>query len=162
MSVRRATEADGAAIAAVHCRTRRTTYRGVVSDEILDGLDVAAAGVRWAAAAAEPAPDRAIFVYEEDGSVVAFASLAPVEYEPGVGELETLYVDPDHQRRGIGSKLLRAATETLATMRCAGALLWVAEASEGARAFYELHGWTVDGGVGEWHGARTLRYRRSL
>ena len=70
-----------------------------------------------------------IFVAEEDGVVVGFSGVHD-------GELTHLYVDPAVQNRGIGSALMEHAK----TESPEGLYLWVFQKNEGARRFYERHG----------------------
>ena len=51
--------------------------------------------------------------------------------------LHGLYVDPAHQRRGVGSQLLDAATEAARTQGLAGVLV---KAQADARGFFEVRG----------------------
>jgi ribosomal protein S18 acetylase RimI-like enzyme len=96
-------------------------------------------------------------VAERDGQVVAVANLGRLTQSyrdfPGIsGEREVmwkLYVHPDHQGRGLGSRLL-AEVETLVE----GDELWleVVDGNEQAVRFYEAHGFTeVERAAGdEW------------
>jgi GNAT superfamily N-acetyltransferase len=64
-------------------------------------------------------------------------------------EVDQLYVDPDWQRRGVGSTLLRLAQ----ARRPGGLALWTFQSNHPARRFYERHGflavtWT-DGSTNE-------------
>jgi ribosomal protein S18 acetylase RimI-like enzyme len=56
--------------------------------------------------------------------------------------LDSLYVAPDAQGQGIGSRLLELAKER----RPEGLRLWVFVSNEPARALYERHGFVVIGG----------------
>ncbi|MDH2442522.1 GNAT family N-acetyltransferase [Amnibacterium sp. CER49] len=56
--------------------------------------------------------------------------------------LDSLYVTPDAQGRGIGTGLLALAKER----RPEGLRLWVFVSNEPARALYERHGFVVIGG----------------
>jgi ribosomal protein S18 acetylase RimI-like enzyme len=76
--------------------------------------------------------DHEVWVCEEEGRIVGFASL-------GGDMLEHLYVRPADQGRGIGSELLSLAKER----RPGGFRLWVFQKNEGARGFYERHGLSV-------------------
>jgi ribosomal protein S18 acetylase RimI-like enzyme len=67
-----------------------------------------------------------------DGVVAGFLALGP-------GRVEHLYVDPAYWRRGIGTRLLRAAQAA----RPAGLDLWVFQRNGAAIAFYERHGFQV-------------------
>jgi GNAT superfamily N-acetyltransferase len=64
-------------------------------------------------------------------------------------EVDQLYVDPDWQRRGVGSTLLQLAQ----ARRPGGLALWTFQSNHPARRFYERHGflavtWT-DGSTNE-------------
>jgi GNAT superfamily N-acetyltransferase len=73
-----------------------------------------------------------IFVAEEDGGIVGFSGVHK-------GELTHLYVDPSAQNQGIGSALLEHA-KTQSPERL---YLWVFQMNEGARRFYERHGFRL-------------------
>jgi GNAT superfamily N-acetyltransferase len=67
--------------------------------------------------------------------------------------VEQLYVAPEGQRQGHGSRLAQSLRGELS--------LWTFEANTSARAFYEAHGFAVDGPVStdnEEH-APAVRYR---
>jgi GNAT superfamily N-acetyltransferase len=74
-------------------------------------------------------PDHAAWVAEVDGEVVGVAAA-------GHGGLEHLYVDPDHQGRGIGTRLFRAAAAHLPP----GFGWWVFADNQAAQRFYESLG----------------------
>ena len=70
-----------------------------------------------------------VVVAELDGRVAGFAALE--------GDLlGHLYVDPGHQRRGVGTALV----DWVKGSRPAGFRLWVFQRNEGARRFYEERG----------------------
>ena len=73
-------------------------------------------------------PEHEVWVVEEKGRVVAFAALQD-------DVLGHIFVHPDVQGRGLGTRLLDKAKE----LRPAGFSLWTHQASE-ARAFYEARG----------------------
>jgi GNAT superfamily N-acetyltransferase len=72
------------------------------------------------------------WVAEADGAVAGFGALTPAM-------LEHLYVHPDRQRRGIGTLLLEQAKRR----RPEGLRLWLFQQNEGARRFYERHGFRL-------------------
>jgi ribosomal protein S18 acetylase RimI-like enzyme len=80
----------------------------------------------------------------------------------GTGEIESLYVHPAQQRRGLGGALLSAALEDLRV--CDAVTLWVFEANRGARAFYARFGFAPDGTrqIDPGTGVPELRMRREL
>ncbi len=76
--IRRATVEDAAAIARVRVDTWRSAYRGILPDELLDGLDPAESAVRWRRGLETLNPDRVAYVADAGGAIVGFASLAPI------------------------------------------------------------------------------------
>ena len=77
-------------------------------------------------------------VAEVDGEVVGFADLSRVGGEPGVVELAAIYVLPDAQGAGLGTRLLLAGLE-----RFSGAKRIRADVERenlAARRFYEARG----------------------
>jgi ribosomal protein S18 acetylase RimI-like enzyme len=82
----------------------------------------------------------------EDGTVIGFVYVGPSgEGLPGVGDLEALHVDPAHQGKGVGERLLDAGLELLAQQGFSSYVLWVLEGNERAIRFYVHRGWRPDG-----------------
>ena len=80
--------------------------------------------------------DRAeIWVWEEDGDVLGFAS-----GDPRDGSIFALFVDPSYHRRGIERALLACACQTLRDAGYHVARLST-EAGTGAERFYRAAGW---------------------
>ncbi len=65
--------------------------------------------------ATEPGSDETVFVAEVDGRIVGAVRLA---VEQGVRLLRGMFIDDAHQRRGIGSRLLRALVDSLGHEPC--------------------------------------------
>ncbi len=124
--IRPAVFEDAAGIAGVHIDTWRSTYRGLMPDEVLDGLTIDIQQERWEENLSHPKRTSTI-VAKEDGRVVGFASYGP---EPGndyhyQGELYSIYVLEAYQRKGIGTRLLRASAVGLLERRLPNMMLWV-------------------------------------
>lgn len=66
--------------------------------------------------------------------------------DPRTAHLGALYLDPDAMSRGIGRKLISRNQADMADGGFSQATLWVLEANERARRFYEVCGWSADGG----------------
>jgi GNAT superfamily N-acetyltransferase len=166
--VRRATPADAAAIAGVHVRSWQAAYRGIVPDEILDGLSVAARESTWDAILARGADEAFTLVAEHDGCVVGFCSLTirsrDADADVATGEIAAAYVDPDHWRRGAGRALLAAALQDVRAAGCDAVTLWVFARNDRARAFYGGFGFAPDGAttVDERSGEPEIRLRAAL
>ena len=89
------------------------------------------------------APDKTVWVTDVDGAVVGFVA-ALLRPERSEGEIWMLAVDPEHQRRGIGSSLTAHAE---AWIKEAGMTLAVVETGgdpghAAARRTYEQAGYT--------------------
>ena len=149
----------------MHVETWQAAYRGVVSDEGLDALDVAERTERWRGNLSAPVAARTI-VAERDGEVVGFAGFGPDSDGGAEGELYAIYVHPSAWSTGAGRALMeRVETELHADYD--EAILWVLRDNPRARRFYERAGWTLDGGekVLDWGAAAGLvevRYRKRL
>jgi GNAT superfamily N-acetyltransferase len=80
-----------------------------------------------------------IWVWEEDGQILGFSA-----GDPRDGTIWALFVDPSHERRGIGRALFEAACDTL---RRAGHRTAMLTTDPGTRAerFYRAAGWKVVG-----------------
>ncbi len=119
--IRRATEDDAAEVSRVFVAARDgMPYLPRIDDEhrpLLGGWFI------------ECGP---IFVDEEDGRVLGFSGVKD-------GELTHLYVDPAKQSRGVGSRLLEHAKAESPD----GLYLWVFQKNDGARRFYERHGFRL-------------------
>ena len=101
-SLRRATGADALAVAAMHIHARQVAYRGMIPDAHLDGADVATRAARYDFDATAPgAPETWLAVDGDD--IVGFVTIAPSRDEdlPGLGEVWSLYVEPDRWRSGV-------------------------------------------------------------
>jgi ribosomal protein S18 acetylase RimI-like enzyme len=150
VAIRRATSDDAGAIAGIHVRGWRATYRGRMPDAVLDGLSVQRRATVWAAAVTERSDGHAVWVAERSGSPVGFVDIgaAPdADVPKGTGRVFTIYVDPDALRSGVGRALMSCATRELRAGGFVHAVLWVMSSNEEARRFYEALGWTVDGAV---------------
>ena len=143
---RPATPADAAQVLRVHRASRSAAYAGLGTPQEAAGRSTVESWRETLEGAA------AAWVWEQDGSAVAFAVVAGAR-------LAGLYVLPGHEGRGIGSALLDLAV-------AAGArTLWVYAEHAPARAFYEQRGWVAEPGTAHvddrWALKRpALRYRR--
>lgn len=138
--VRPAGVSDAAAIARVHVETWRTAYRGLLPDDFLDSLSEAAYADRWSRLLG--ADSSRVYVAEEDGGVVGFASGGRERAgEVGfAGELYAIYVLATAQRRGHGRQLVKAVVDGLREAGLTDMIVWVLRDNPVARRFYESLG----------------------
>lgn len=146
--IRAATPADARAIAEVHVASWRATYRGLLPDAYLDRLSVDEREAQRREVLEDPASEWGTLVAEEDGRVIGFAAFGPSRDDdapPGTGEIPAIYLAPEVVGTGVGRDLFAEATAGLRKAGFERATLWVLEANERARRFYERAGWTLDG-----------------
>ncbi len=170
--IRTAEPRDAAALGRVHVRAWQATYRGMMPDAFLDGLDAVERGAMWARGLAATSPESARFVVcvPSQDDPVGFAVVGPVRDGGAdgseLGELYAINLDPDVWGRGLGRRLLHAATAGLSRLGFREAVLWVVTGNSRARRFYEEAGWSADGTerTDESFGPpiEEVRYRRRL
>ena len=136
--IRFATEEDAGPISHVHVESWRSTYKGVVPDEYLAGLDESARTANWREWIASGVP---AFVALQDDVVVGFISGGPIrdpidDYE---AELFTIYLLQDVQRGGIGTALLKRLASRLEDDGFKNMAVWVLEDNRSS-SFYERSG----------------------
>ena len=142
MNVRAATPADAPGIAAVHVRTWQAAYRHAFPDALLDGLSLEEHEQWWRGVV--DGESEHVWVADDGGTVVGFASAGPSRSEQDVGELFALYVLPEAWGSGTAHALMNAVLGWLLAEEYTTAMLWVLEDNPRARAFYEREGWRFD------------------
>ena len=94
------------------------------------------------------------FVAEVNGRPVGFvacdANWVSFFENTEIGEIHEIFVHPDWQGRGIGSKLLERAIEYARSRRRRLAGLWVGVGNVKAKKFYEKFGFREIGVWGRW------------
>jgi ribosomal protein S18 acetylase RimI-like enzyme len=140
--LRPAKPSDARAIGRIHVETWRTAYPGMVPDQTLLGMTVDGKASAWRRALSR-LPTREVVLVAEDSEAgpVGFASAGPNRDPrlPFAGEVQTLYVLPDWQNRGIGRQLLLGCFARLVDQGLASAVIWVL-ADNPSRFFYERLG----------------------
>jgi GNAT superfamily N-acetyltransferase len=169
--VRDAVEADADRLGRIKVAGWQAAYRGLLPDDALDQMDPPRIAAGFADGIAElrqlAAPDRVFLVATDDDVVVGYVVAGPYRWDeiPGAGEVYALYVDPDRWGSGAGRALMVAVEGRLQALGHPEAALWVLEANQVGRGFYEAVGWVADGASGERcevDNAREVRYRRPL
>jgi len=153
VTIRRERPDDADAIADVHVRGWQAGYAGIIPEEVLARLDVAAWAERrrqWRTADA----DHPFTTYVAEGprGIDGFVTVGPYrngqnheDLDPVYGEVLALYVDPPRWGAGIGQALMTAGCDHLAAENRNDLRLWVLEDNARARRFYERAGLTADG-----------------
>lgn len=141
IAIRPSGEAEARRLAEIYVETWRTTYAGMVPDEVLLRMSVAQQTKRWRGYLTRRTTRDTILTAEVEGAgAIGFGSAGPARRSGAtVGEVYTLYVLPDWQGQGAGRELLQAM---FSNMRGAGfeeVLIWVVAANP-SRFFYEAMG----------------------
>lgn len=141
-TIRHGTNEDYAGVAKVHVDSWRTTYKGIVPNDFLDGMSYDVSEARWRRISGQNEHSYAMFVAEdEDGSIVGFANggrerSGDATYD---GELYAIYLLQAHQRKGIGQELFRHIVQHLGENGLRSMLIWVLADNPSCR-FYESMG----------------------
>lgn len=164
--MRRAVAEDAACIATVHVRSWHEAYRGIVPDEVLDGLSVTQREAFWRSALSLSEPP-SVYVAERDDEVVGFCAVGSSRDEdadPSTAEIGAIYVLPSAWRTGVGRALMDAALADLRDGGSESVTLWVFAQNQRALDFYARFGFEADGAqtVHEGSGAIEVRLRASL
>jgi L-amino acid N-acyltransferase YncA len=139
VTIRAARPADGPAIGRVYVETWRTTYAGMVPDNVLLEMNEDIQGARWAGLIER---ERELVKVAEDAraGVVGMASGGRARRSSGfAAEIFTLYVLPDFQGAGIGRGIVANMFRTFKAGGLNSAIIWVL-APNPARFFYEALG----------------------
>ena len=147
VGLRSATPGDAHAIATVHVASWRVAYRGLLPDDVLDGLSVTDRARIWADRLTSPAPRSRTLLVVDDAAVLGFASTGPAAHvdDPAAGELYAFYLDPRVWGRGHGARLHSGALGNLRVDGFTHACLWVLDGNERALRFYRWQGWAPTG-----------------
>ena len=119
-------------------------YAHILAAETLGGGSAEAFGEWWTERWRWEKDTHRLTVAERDDEVVGFTYVGPSE-TPGAAELYAIHVEPDLVGTGVGRDLMVAALPQLAEIGGERAVLWVLEANDRARRFYDQGGWTPDG-----------------
>lgn len=158
-------DADTAAVGALHLASRAATYAGLVPVGALSGISAEAMG-EWWAERWRWERDTHLFTLAVDGdAVVGFTYVGPSEVA-GAAELYAIHVAPDRVGTGTGRLLMESALTQLRGLGEPRAVLWVLGGNTRARQFYERGGWSPDGTTRDEMMGRAmtsqLRYAKEL
>lgn len=141
IALRPATLSDLALIDDIHCRSRRVTYRGHVSDHYLDVTMAAHSLADWQAKLPPLLADGGcVLVAESDGAAIGFACARPVDGD-GIVYLNNLHALPERKGLGVGSALLAEVARHARASGARAMQLHVLESNTPAIGFYESRGW---------------------
>ncbi len=169
-TLRTMTVDDADVLGRLNMMSWRFAYRGIMPDEVLDGLDDKTSAERWRTNIAKRRPDvRNVVAVDDDGAVRGFCTTGQVrddDLNDTCVELYGIYVWPDDIGSGIGRQMIIEALEHARASGFHEMVLWVLTDNALARRFYEAAGFEVDERAGQKEfrdtGAHETRYRQVL
>jgi GNAT superfamily N-acetyltransferase len=138
--IRPATPNDAPAIARVRVESWRTTYKGMIPDTYLSGMNVEDSAALWHKVLCAGASTTSVFVAQDAAGIVGFAS-GNMLSEPKHGldaELSAVYLVREAQRAGVGRRLVAHVAAAQRSFGATGLIVWVIAGNKPARAFYEM------------------------
>ena len=147
--IREARLEDAEGIARVHVVSWQAAYRGIMSDGLLDALSIPERTADWRKRLESPV-SRLSFVLEIDDRIEGWVSLGSArdqDKSAACGELYGIYLTPEYWSQKWGTRLYAQAEKVLREQPFTAITVWVLEANERARRFYEKAGYVPDGRV---------------
>jgi len=163
--IRPMTQADIPRVAEIHVSSRRTAYRGIISDKRLFG-EITVGGQIPKFAERLSDSTYTTVVYDSGCLLWAFMTMCPCRDadKPSAYEVRSIYVDPAKTGNGIGTQLLAYCNGIAASLGHNEICLWVLKENHAARAFYKKMGYAPDGTKRDVDSTKPakLRYCRSV
>lgn len=139
IDIRRAEPRDADAIADVHRDAWLGAYAGIIPHKALTAM-INRRGPQWWSNAIRNATS--ILVVDLGGTVAGYATIGrsrAKQLKPQ-GEIYELYLRPEYQGIGLGSRLFKAARQRLIQHGLKGLVVWALEDNGNAMSFYEGSG----------------------
>jgi ribosomal protein S18 acetylase RimI-like enzyme len=139
VTIRPATIGDAAGIAAVHVRSWRETYPGLIPQDVLDNLSVEQRTKDWQEWLSK---QQQMFVAHKSEQIVGFVA-GGKSRKPDFSyrsELYGLYLLQETQGSGVGRSLFETLGKAFQDQNTPDFYLWVIEGNTQSRQFYERMG----------------------
>lgn len=139
IDIRRAEPQDATAVADVHVSAWTGAYAGIIPHRALGSM-LNRRGPQWWENAIRRAAS--VLVIEAGSEIAGYATFgrnrAPELSQQG--EIYELYIRPEYQGIGLGTRLFDAARQSLADYGLKGLVVWALEDNQTAQSFYLSHG----------------------
>ncbi|MBL8577614.1 MAG: GNAT family N-acetyltransferase [Mesorhizobium sp.] len=136
IDIRKAEPRDAAAIAEVHYDAWTGAYSGIIPHRALTRM-IGRRGAEWWSNAIRRAAS--VLVIEIGGKLAGYATIGKNRARElsQQGEIYELYLRPEYQGIGLGSRLFAEARKRLAASGLHGLVVWALEDNSGALSFYQ-------------------------
>ena len=154
IDVRPARAADAADLAEVYAAAWREAYSGIIPALTLQKMIVRRSAPWWREALSK----RAMLVLEVGGAVAGYVHYAPAvgSTRSGAAEIQELYLLPEYQGIGLGSRLFSAALKRIRSRGYGRVLVRALAENERAVTFYVRRGGRLIARTEESLGGRAL------
>lgn len=135
IDIRKAEPRDAAAIADVHHQAWQGAYAGIIPHRAL-AVMINRRGPQWWSNAIRRAVT--VLVIEIGGQIAGYTTVGRNRARelPQEGEIYELYLRPEYQGVGLGSRLFSAARQKLEDHGLSGMVVWALEENANALSFY--------------------------
>jgi ribosomal protein S18 acetylase RimI-like enzyme len=142
ISIRRARSEDAAALSGVFDSAWREAYLGIIPGVALDRM-IARRGPRWWLSTVSRG--RPLVVLDVAEAVAGYVSYGRCRDRslPAEGEIDELYLAPEYQGLGFGTRMFKAVRNDLTDRGIKRVAVWSLSENARARAFYERLGGKV-------------------
>jgi GNAT superfamily N-acetyltransferase len=139
ISIRRARSEDAAALSGVFDAAWREAYQGVIPGIALERM-IARRGPRWWLSTI--GRGRPLVVLDVGETVAGYVSYGRCRDRslPADGEIDELYLAPEYQGIGFGTRMFKAVRNDLLDRGIKRIAVWCLSENERARGFYERLG----------------------
>ena len=139
ITIRRAMPGDAEQIAVVHDVAWREAYRGIIPGRELERLIARRGPDWWRAAVIQGSRLLVLSIHGAIGGYVSYGRNRTASLDFG-GEIFELYLAPEYQGMGFGSRLFDAARRDLADNGLGAVLVWTLSDNQRAIEFYRRLG----------------------
>ncbi len=157
MIIRRAEYDDLLHIGQVNVAVWQTTYRGLISDQLLDELsaDKRAEGIKTFINNREL--HSFVLIAEDDNNIIGYLIGGKQRGEEDYqAEIYAIYVLQEHQHKGVGLKLVESAVNEFHKMNFGSLIIWGLRENPYCRFYEKLGGKIV--GTKKFHGTDLVAY----
>lgn len=134
---------DATGVATIQVDCWRRAYAGIIPDKYLAALDINKKAKTWEDGLSLNPDVIRIVALERNvplGFVAGLENRSSAFYPEIASEAWSIYVHPDHWKKGIGKSLLLAFMDEMRKLNHQSMIVWVLEENFPARAFYESMG----------------------
>jgi len=125
---------DSTGIAELIKSSWKSAYKGLISDEFLNNMDIEKLKQAWEKNILQSSN---IYVYKEENEILGVIRFGESEEKPEFGEVFVFYVKPEEKQKGLGTKLWDFAKQELIKQGYKNMLVWCLKGNNQGANFYK-------------------------